>query len=241
MMGSTSCRRARSGATRCPGAALWQRHPGLTASRRGRLGRGPACVVLNEGDLVRVGFGDVLVTPVAGPALAVVLPRVGAVVAELGGSTSHLAALARERGMPAVLGVAEATRRIRDGRRWRSTVSPVPSELPGGPRAGRAVTRQPPSAGARDAQPSVLPDHGVEHLEVGADRLVEIVDLDSRPRLCPDTGAELGIARGHEGLVREVVDVALAKQQARLGVDDHLAGRRDVARDEDAAACLRSR
>jgi pyruvate,water dikinase len=37
------------------------------------------------------------------------------VVAELGGSTSHLASLARERGIPMVLGVLDATRRIPDG------------------------------------------------------------------------------------------------------------------------------
>jgi len=37
------------------------------------------------------------------------------VVAELGGSTSHLASLARERGVPMVLGVLDATRRIPDG------------------------------------------------------------------------------------------------------------------------------
>jgi len=37
------------------------------------------------------------------------------VVAELGGSTSHLASLARERGIPAVLGVLDATQRIPDG------------------------------------------------------------------------------------------------------------------------------
>jgi len=37
------------------------------------------------------------------------------VVAELGGSTSHLAALTRERGIPAVLGVIDATRRIPEG------------------------------------------------------------------------------------------------------------------------------
>ena len=44
-----------------------------------------------------------------------ILPRVGGVVAELGGSTSHLASLARERGIPMVLGVLDATRRIPDG------------------------------------------------------------------------------------------------------------------------------
>jgi pyruvate,water dikinase len=72
-------------------------------------------VVQDEADLARLGLGDVLVTSVAGPALAAVLPRVAGVVAELGGSTSHLAALARERGIPAVLGVAGATRRIPHG------------------------------------------------------------------------------------------------------------------------------
>jgi pyruvate,water dikinase len=99
-------------------AALWQRHPGLTGQPSGLgWGVGRACVVRSEGDLARVGVGDVLVTTVAGPALSAVLPRVCAVVAERGGSTSHLAALARERGLPAVLGALEATRRIPDGAR----------------------------------------------------------------------------------------------------------------------------
>lgn len=97
--------------------ALWPRHPGGLTGHPSGLGRGSgrACVVRSEGDLARVGLGDVLVTRVAGPALAAVLPRVAGVVAELGGSTSHLAALARERGLPAVLGVPKATRRIPDG------------------------------------------------------------------------------------------------------------------------------
>jgi pyruvate,water dikinase len=96
--------------------ALWLGHPGLAGHPSG-LGRGSgrACVVRREGDLDRVRLGDVLVTRVAGPALAAVLPRVAGVVAELGGSSSHLAALARERGIPAVLGVPDATRRIPDG------------------------------------------------------------------------------------------------------------------------------
>jgi pyruvate,water dikinase len=73
-------------------------------------------VVINcECEMGRVAPGDVLVTRVAGPALAQVLPRVSGVVTERGGSTSHFASLARERGIPMVLGVADATRRIPDG------------------------------------------------------------------------------------------------------------------------------
>ncbi len=55
------------------------------------------------------------VTTVAGPALSQILPRVAGVVAELGGSTSHLASLARERGTPIVLGVEDATSKIPEG------------------------------------------------------------------------------------------------------------------------------
>ena len=53
-----------------------------------------------ECELARVAPGDMLVTRVAGHVLNHVLSRVGGVVAELGGSTSHLASRARERGIP---------------------------------------------------------------------------------------------------------------------------------------------
>jgi pyruvate,water dikinase len=95
---------------------IWLRHPRLTGHPAGvGWGTGRACVINCECELARVGPGDVLVTTVAGPALADILPRVSGVVAELGGSTSHLASLARERGVPMVLGVFEATQRIPDG------------------------------------------------------------------------------------------------------------------------------
>jgi pyruvate,water dikinase len=72
-------------------------------------------VIHCECELSRVGPGDILVTKVAGPALSQILTEVAGVVTELGGSTSHMASLARERGIPMVLGVLNATERIPDG------------------------------------------------------------------------------------------------------------------------------
>ncbi|HEY2228511.1 MAG TPA: PEP/pyruvate-binding domain-containing protein [Xanthobacteraceae bacterium] len=95
---------------------IWLQHPGLNGHPAGiGWGSGRAVVVNCECELARVAPGDVLVTKVAGPALSHILPRVAGVVAELGGSTSHLASLARERGIPMVLGVLDATSRIPDG------------------------------------------------------------------------------------------------------------------------------
>ena len=95
---------------------IWLKHPGLNGHPAGiGWGAGRAVVVNCECELSRVAPGDVLVTRVAGPALSHVLQRVAGVVAELGGSTSHLASLARERGIPMVLGVLDATSRIPDG------------------------------------------------------------------------------------------------------------------------------
>jgi pyruvate,water dikinase len=95
---------------------IWLKHPGLNGHPAGiGWGSGRSVVVNCECELSRVAPGDVLVTKVAGPALSHILPRVAGVVAELGGSTSHLASLARERGIPMVLGVLDATSKIPDG------------------------------------------------------------------------------------------------------------------------------
>jgi pyruvate,water dikinase len=95
---------------------IWLRHPGLSGHPSGvGWAAGVARVINCECELARVAVGDVLVTRVAGPALSAVLPRVAGLVAELGGSTSHLASLGRERGIPMVLGVPDATQRIPEG------------------------------------------------------------------------------------------------------------------------------
>jgi pyruvate,water dikinase len=95
---------------------IWLTHPKLDGHPAGiGWGAGRAVVINCECELSRVAPGDILITRVAGPALSHILPQVGGVVAELGGSTSHLASLARERGIPAVLGVLDATQTIPDG------------------------------------------------------------------------------------------------------------------------------
>src|SRR5580704_2736737 len=96
--------------------ATWLNRPRLNGHAAGvGWGEGRACVVQCECELSRVAPGDILITKVAGPALSHILSQVAGVVTERGGSTSHMASLARERGIPMVLGVLDATRRIPDG------------------------------------------------------------------------------------------------------------------------------
>ena len=83
------------------------------------LFEGRARVVQDASDLGRVREGDVLVTVATTPAFNVVLPLVGAIVTDRGGMLSHAAIVAREYGIPAVVGSGDATRRIPDGARVR--------------------------------------------------------------------------------------------------------------------------
>ena len=95
---------------------IWLRQPRLRGQPAGvGWGTGRARVVNCECELSRIGPGDVLVTRMAGPALGRILATVAGVVSELGGSTSHLASLARERCVPMVLGVPGATSQIPEG------------------------------------------------------------------------------------------------------------------------------
>ncbi|HSC96802.1 MAG TPA: PEP/pyruvate-binding domain-containing protein [Burkholderiales bacterium] len=99
-----------------PPDPVWLRQPRLRGQPAGvGWGTGRACVVNCECEISRIAPGDVLVTRSAGPALGRVLSIVAGVVSELGGSTSHLASLARERCVPTVLGVPGATLQIPDG------------------------------------------------------------------------------------------------------------------------------
>ncbi|HEX2023930.1 MAG TPA: PEP-utilizing enzyme [Acidimicrobiales bacterium] len=76
---------------------------------------GPARVVHGAAGLARIQQGDVLVTVTTSPAFNVVLPLVGAIVTDRGGMLSHAAIVAREYGIPAVVGSGDATQRVPDG------------------------------------------------------------------------------------------------------------------------------
>ena len=80
---------------------------------------GPAVVVHDADDLRRVRPGDVLVATHTGPAFNLVLPLIGAIVTDRGGLLSHAAIVAREFGVPAVVGCSDATQVIRNGDRVR--------------------------------------------------------------------------------------------------------------------------
>src|SRR5204862_3154978 len=88
---------------------------GLAASP-GRY-EGWARVVREASDFRKLRKGDVLVAPTTSPAYNVILPMIGAVVTDRGGALSHSAIVAREFGIPAVVGTDQATSRIPAGAR----------------------------------------------------------------------------------------------------------------------------
>ncbi len=69
--------------------------------------------------LLRMEGPVILVTRLTDPAWSGLFRRLSGVVTELGGVISHAAIVARENGLPAVVGVAGVTRHIRDGQRLR--------------------------------------------------------------------------------------------------------------------------
>jgi phosphoenolpyruvate synthase/pyruvate phosphate dikinase len=74
-----------------------------------------ARVLGGPADFARLEPGEVLVASITTPAWTSLFARAGAVVTDIGGPLSHSSIVAREYGIPAVLGTAVATRRIADG------------------------------------------------------------------------------------------------------------------------------
>lgn len=80
---------------------------------------GPARVIDNVEQLPTVQKGEVLITRATGSTFNVVLPLIGALVTERGGSLSHAAIVAREYGLPGIVGCPGATTAIKTGMRVR--------------------------------------------------------------------------------------------------------------------------
>lgn len=80
-----------------------------------RIGAGVAKIVKDVSDMDRVQSGDVLVTDMTDPDWEPVMKRAAAIVTNRGGRTCHAAIIARELGIPAVVGTSEGTKLIQDG------------------------------------------------------------------------------------------------------------------------------
>ena len=80
-----------------------------------RIGAGPARVIRDIREMARVESGDVLVADMTDPDWEPVMKRASAIVTNRGGRTCHAAIIARELGIPAVVGCGDATSRIREG------------------------------------------------------------------------------------------------------------------------------
>ncbi len=80
---------------------------------------GTARLINHESEFGRIQQGDVLLTRATSPYFNTVLPMLGAIVTDRGGQLSHAAIVAREFGIPGVVGTRDGTKRIPDGARVR--------------------------------------------------------------------------------------------------------------------------
>jgi pyruvate, water dikinase len=80
-----------------------------------KIGTGPVRIVHNISEMDTVQAGDVLVTDMTDPNWEPVMKRAAAIVTNRGGRTCHAAIIARELGIPAVVGCGDATEVLKDG------------------------------------------------------------------------------------------------------------------------------
>jgi len=80
-----------------------------------KIGTGPVRLVYSIADMDKVQPGDVLVTDMTDPNWEPVMKRAAAIVTNRGGRTCHAAIIARELGIPAVVGCGDATETLKDG------------------------------------------------------------------------------------------------------------------------------
>jgi pyruvate,water dikinase len=83
------------------------------------VAEGVARVVKSVDEIGRLRPGDILVCQITNPTWAPIFQKIAAAVSDIGGSMSHAAIVAREFGLPAVVGTGRATQKIKDGQRIR--------------------------------------------------------------------------------------------------------------------------
>jgi len=81
-----------------------------------KIGQGPVRLIKSSAEMHRVEAGDVLVTEITDPDWEPVMKRASAIVTNRGGRTCHAAIIARELGIPAVVGCGDATQTLEDGK-----------------------------------------------------------------------------------------------------------------------------
>ena len=80
-----------------------------------KIGQGTVRIIKSAAEMERVAEGDVLVTEITDPDWEPVMKRASAIVTNRGGRTCHAAIIARELGIPAVVGCGDATRTLTEG------------------------------------------------------------------------------------------------------------------------------
>jgi len=80
-----------------------------------KIGSGSVRLIRNLEEMDRVKAGDILVTDMTDPDWEPVMKRAAAIVTNRGGRTCHAAIIARELGIPAVVGTGDATKRVAEG------------------------------------------------------------------------------------------------------------------------------
>lgn len=80
-----------------------------------KIGQGTAKIILSIDQMHEIQSGDVLITDMTDPDWEPIMKRAAAIVTNRGGRTCHAAIIAREMGIPAVVGCGEATSQIKQG------------------------------------------------------------------------------------------------------------------------------
>ncbi len=77
------------------------------------------CIIQDRSEFGRLRLGEVLVVPYTNPTWTPLFQRAIAVVVDSGGAGSHATIVAREYGIPAVMGTIDGTQRLADGQQGR--------------------------------------------------------------------------------------------------------------------------